>query len=112
MSKIEYERKAPRVWTVAEAKARLSEVLRRAEDEPQRIGARKTFVVVPAHVWRDRSEPREPLGRWLLENMPDAGPVEVPARGEGRERPVPFADWTEQDWAAFDRKRLGDGPGA
>ena len=37
-----------RIWTVAEAKARLSEVLRLAEEEgPQRIGARKPFVVVP-----------------------------------------------------------------
>ena len=37
-----------REWTVAEAKARLSEVLRLAEEEgPQRIGVRKPFVVVP-----------------------------------------------------------------
>ena len=36
-----FERQSPRVWTVAEAKARLSEVLRRSADEgPQRIGAR------------------------------------------------------------------------
>ena len=35
-----------RVWTVAEAKARLSETLRLAEEEgPQRIGTRKSFVV-------------------------------------------------------------------
>ena len=38
----------PRVWTVAEAKARLSEVLRLSEEEgPQRIGTRKCYVVVP-----------------------------------------------------------------
>ena len=38
-----------RVWTVAEAKAKLSEILRLAEEEvPQRIGTRKSFVVVPA----------------------------------------------------------------
>lgn len=38
-----------RVWTVAEAKAKLSEVLRLAETEgPQHIGARKRFVVMPA----------------------------------------------------------------
>ena len=37
-----------RVWTVAEAKAKLSEILRLAETEgPQRIGARKPFIVVP-----------------------------------------------------------------
>ena len=41
--------KPHRVWTVAEAKARLSEILRLAEEEgPQHIGARKPFVVVPA----------------------------------------------------------------
>ena len=46
--------KPDRVWTVAEAKARLSEILRLAEEEgPQRIGARKPFVVVPEHVWRE-----------------------------------------------------------
>ena len=111
MPTVRYERKAPRVWTVAEAKARLSEVLRRAEAEPQRIGARKTFVVVPARVWYDRTEPREPLGRWLIENMPAAGPIEIPPRGEDGRRPAPFADWTEQDWAAFDRKHFGGGPG-
>ena len=111
MPAVRHERKAPRVWTVAEAKARLSEVLRRAETEPQRIGARKTFVVVPAHVWRDRTEPREPLGRWLIENMPAAGPIEIPPRGEDERRPAPFADWTEQDWAAFDRRHFGGGSG-
>ena len=45
-----------RVWTVAEAKAKLSEVLRLAETEgPQRIGARKHFVVVPESVWREHA---------------------------------------------------------
>ncbi len=35
-----------RIWTVAEAKARLSEILRLAEEEgPQRIGTRRSFVV-------------------------------------------------------------------
>ena len=51
-----------RVWTVAEAKARLSEVLRLAEEEgPQRIGARRPFVVVPAAVWRRK---RVPASLW------------------------------------------------
>ena len=45
-----------RVWTVAEAKAKLSEILRLAETEgPQRIGARKPFIVVPESVWRERT---------------------------------------------------------
>lgn len=39
-----------RVWTVAEAKAHLSEILRLAQSEgPQRIGIRRSFVVVPAY---------------------------------------------------------------
>lgn len=37
-----------RTWTVAEAEARLSEMLRRAEEEgPQRIDAGRPFIVVP-----------------------------------------------------------------
>ena len=101
------ERKSPRAWTVAEAKARLSEVLRRAEDEgPQRIGTRKEFVIVPARVWDERQEPRQSLGHWLIENMPRFGEIEVPPRHEGQGRPVPFADWTDADWEAFDRKHV------
>ncbi len=102
---VTYERKSSRAWTVAEAKARLSEVLRRAEDEgPQRIGTRKEFVVVPASVWDERNEPRQSLGQWLIENMPHFGEIEVPPRHGGQERPAPFADWTQDDWEAFDRK--------
>lgn len=44
--------KPSQVWTVKEAEARLSEILRLAEEEgPQQIGRRKTFVVVPAADW-------------------------------------------------------------
>ena len=57
---VSYERKPPRAWTVAEAKARLSEILRRAEEEgPQRIGTRKEFVASyrPAYGTRTTSRP-------------------------------------------------------
>lgn len=102
-----YERKPLRVWTVAEAKARLSEVLRRSEEEgPQQIGTRKEFVIVPARVWYEKNKPRQPLGQWLIENMPRLGEVEAPPRHEERERPVPFADWTDDDWEAFDREHM------
>ena len=79
-----------RVWTVAEAKARLSEILRLAEEEgPQRIGARRSFVVVPERVWQDRTPPRKPLGQWLIENTPRGTDLEIPSRQEnGRE--IPF----------------------
>lgn len=79
------------VWTVTEAEARLSQLLRQAEEEgPQRIGAEKTFVVVPEHVWEARSSSPVSLGRWLVENMPRGYELELPDRGSTRE--VPFAD--------------------
>ena len=84
-----------RVWTVAEAKAKLSEVLRLAEVEgPQRIGTRKRFVVVPESVWRAHAPERVPLGRWLVENMPRGIELEVPDRGSTRS--VPFVDQDDE----------------
>ena len=81
-----------RVWTVADAKARLSEVLRLAESEgPQRIGTRRPCVVVPERVWEARVPSRPPLGRWLVENIPRGANLEIPARRESR-RTVPFQD--------------------
>ena len=79
-------------WTIAEAKARLSEILRLAEEEgPQRIGVRNAFVVVPEHVWQEREPPPKlPLGRWLVENMPRGTNLEVPDRHS--DRPIPFID--------------------
>ena len=80
------------IWTVAEAKARLSEILRLAEKEgPQRIGARKAFVVVPEHTWLTQASHRKPLGRWLVDNMPRGIALEVPKRREP-EREVPFVE--------------------
>ena len=82
--------KPNRTWTVAEAKARLSEILRLAEQEgPQHIGARKSFVVVPAHVWAEKESQRKPMGLWLVENMPRGTDLEIPSRDEpGRD--IPF----------------------
>ena len=41
------------VWTVTEAKARLSELLRRADEEgPQRIGTRRGYMLVPEAAWQ------------------------------------------------------------
>ena len=81
-----------RVWTVAEAKAKLSEVLRLAEEQgPQRIGTRRTFVVVPASVWSEKTQPRRPLGQWLVENTPRGTNLEVPGN-RGSRREIPFID--------------------
>ena len=80
-----------RAWTVAQAKARLSEVLRLSETEgPQRIGARRRFVVVPETAWQAHAHPpRMPLGRWLVENMPRGINLETPNRRSNRE--IPFS---------------------
>ena len=92
--------RSPRVWTVAEAKARLSEILRLLEEEgPQRIGTRKSFVVVPERVWLEReTKLRKPLGQWLVENTPRGTNLEIPKRGGGSRREIPFADWDDDDW--------------
>ena len=76
-----------RVWTVAEAKARLSEILRLAETEgPQVIGLRRSLVVVPQNAWRKKGRCRKPLGQWLIDNMPRGTEFPVPSRNEpGRE---------------------------
>ena len=87
-----------RVWTVAEAKAKLSEVLRLAEEEgPQRIGARRPFVVVPAAVWDEKTKPRMPLGKWLVENTPRGTNLEIPERGGESHREIPFQDIEEDE---------------
>ena len=78
-----------RVWTIAEAKAKLSEVLRLAEEEgPQRIGVRKPFVVVPERMWQAQAPTRKPLGQWLVENTPRGTNLEVPDRRSAREVPL------------------------
>ena len=79
-----------RAWTVAEAKARLSEILRLAEEEgPQRIGARKPFVVMTEKLWHDRTNAPKPLGRWLVENTPRGTNLEMPQDRQSR-REAPF----------------------
>ncbi len=91
--------KSQRTWTVAEAKSKLSEVLRLAEQEgPQRIGLRRPFVVVPESVWREKAPPEMPLGHWLIENMPRGTNLEIPDRGGDSRREIPFADWDHADW--------------
>ena len=76
------------VWTIADAKARLSEILRLASTEgPQRIGAQKRYVLVPEDVWdKLNATTTRPLGPWLVANMPraakDADELQQPDRGD------------------------------
>lgn len=77
-------------WTITEAKARLSEVLRLVGDEgPQFIGAKKSFVVISKQEWLSLTQPKKPLGLWLIENMPTLDELELPDRSEP-EREIPF----------------------
>lgn len=77
-------------WTISEAKARLSELLRRTEEEgPQRIGTRRGYMVVSEAEWQRLQMPRPPLGRWLVDNLPPSGALELPERAEPP-RPNPF----------------------
>ncbi len=82
--------KPHRVWTVAEAKARLSEILQLAEEGPQRIGAKRSFVIVPADAWYAKTPPRKPLGQWLVDNRPRGIDLEIPSRHESG-RQIPFS---------------------
>jgi hypothetical protein len=85
-------------WTIAEAKARLSEILRLASKEgPQRIGTKVRYVIVPEEEWLKRAEPQIPLGRFLVENLPRGyDDLELPDRAEP-DRPSPFAGWELED---------------
>lgn len=76
-----------KTWTIAEAKTHLSEILRLAtEVGPQKIGTRRSYVVIPESKWREISEPKQPLGQWLVKNMPrviaDDEALELPSRVE------------------------------
>lgn len=58
--------KSKRVWTVAEAKAKLSEILRLAETEgPQYIGIKRSFILMPAKLWQTKKSPKKHMGKWL-----------------------------------------------
>ncbi len=92
--------KTKHVWTIAEAKAKLSEILRLAETEgPQRIGVRKSFILVPEKLWETREPPKKParkppkkhMGQWLLENMPRGIELEIPHNRESK-REIPFIE--------------------
>ena len=83
---------AARVWTVAEAKGRLSEILRLAETEgPQHIGVRRSFVVVPSATWYEKAPPRQPLGKWLIENVPRGLNLDAPGDRQSA-REIPFGE--------------------
>ena len=86
------------MWTVQDAKAKLSNLLKRArEGEPQVIGSKDPCVIISLEEYQrliaEREEPH--FGRWLVETFRGLGEIELPSRRE--ERPSPFSGWTEGD---------------
>ena len=81
-------------WTVRDAKAKLSEVLRKAREEgAQRIGERESYIVITEAEWQRLNAPKRHLGAWLLQNMPEVGALELPDRKD-RARPPVFDETT------------------
>lgn len=79
------------IWSVQDAKAKLSEVLRRAREEgPQVIGTVRPCVVVPEELWREKVSSQEPLGRWLVAHAPRGEALSLPDRTDPP-RPSPFS---------------------
>jgi prevent-host-death family protein len=92
------------MWTVQEAKAKLSQVLQQARSgEAQIIGAQDPCVVISLDEYkRLTSDMKEPHpGKWLVENLAGLGEIELPPREDNR--PIPFADWSDEDWDKMDR---------
>ncbi len=75
------------IWTVQDAKAQLSELLRRARaGEPQRIGMTdEACVVVSAKAWGALHP--SALGSWLVDNAPAGEELELPPRRSHRTDP-------------------------
>jgi len=72
-----------KTWTVAEAKAKFSEVLEKAEKEgPQRITRRgeETAVVVSKKEWERRTKRKGTLLEFFKESPLWGSGIEIPAR--------------------------------
>ncbi len=86
------------MWTVQEAKAKLSNILQRARaGEAQVIGSREPCVVISMEEYKKLThQSEEPhLGKWLVQHLAGLGEIELPSREE--DRPSPFADREEEE---------------
>jgi hypothetical protein len=74
------------VWSVAEAKSQLSEILRLARGgEPQVIGTQAACVVISRDLYEKRIVDSGRAGRWLIEHASHLGfDLEFSSRGEDR----------------------------
>jgi prevent-host-death family protein len=91
-----HEPMSEKVWTVAEAKARLSEILRQAREKgPQRIGTKKPYVVLTEEEWLKLKAPQPHMGQWLIKKLKGSGELELPDRN-APDRATPFEGFDEQ----------------
>ena len=74
------------MWSVADAKAQLSEVLRRARaGEPQFIGTQEPCVVISAQAYKEKFEQKGHDGAWLVARASQvAAEIPLPSRMEDR----------------------------
>jgi prevent-host-death family protein len=76
----------PDTWTVQDAKAQLSELLRRARaGEAQRIGVTDACVLVSEQEWAALLP--SGLGAWLVESAPRGDELQLPPRNSRRGDP-------------------------
>ncbi len=81
------------LWTVQEAKSKLSEVIRRAHTKgPQYIGKLNTCVVVSKKQWESQTRPKKSFTVWLVEKTPHGVDLELPDRNDNELRTRPFSD--------------------
>jgi prevent-host-death family protein len=95
-------------WTIQDAKARLSEILRRASSgTPQYIGRQDKYVILTEKHYQRIKDERGPtgpstIGRKLLLLSPRVDEFDLPSRSTSR--PDPFQDSNEQDSNEHDSK--------
>jgi hypothetical protein len=83
----------------APVSSEFGDILSRASaGEPQIIEGDNRCVVISFEEYeRLTGRKNAPhLGRWLVENAPRIGDIDLPDRSS--ERPVPFDDWTDKDF--------------
>lgn len=78
-------------WTVASAKAHLSEVISRAQEAPQTItrNGKASVVIVSIEEWQQKSQRQGSLGSFLAQS-PLAGAGLELERGDDGERDLPL----------------------
>ena len=74
------------MWSVSDAKAQLSEILRQARcGQPQFIGSQDPCVVVSLETYRSKIADSEHDGLWLVEQAARVmGEIELPPRSNDR----------------------------